>query len=85
MRFKIGDKVRIKTMQELAAKYGKPHQGICGATVVMPGAFTFTSAMEPYGGTIFTVSSIFGKNGYYLSGVKEGYVFTDEMLDKVGV
>lgn len=83
MKLKVGDKVRVKTMQELSARYGKPHQGVCGATVVVPGAFNFTSAMEPYGGTIQMVTSIFGQNGYYLGGIKGGYVFTDAMLDKV--
>ena len=48
MKLKVGDKVRVKTMQELAARYGKPHQGVCGATVVVPGAFNFTSAMRAY-------------------------------------
>lgn len=83
MKFKVGDKVRVKTMQELSAKYGKLHQGVCGATVVVQGGFNFTSAMEPYGGTIRTIASVFGKNGYYLSGINDGYIFTDAMLDKV--
>ena len=37
MNFQVGDKVRVKKMQELAALYGKPIQGVCGATVVVPG------------------------------------------------
>lgn len=83
MKFKVGDKVRVKTMAELAAKYGKPYQGVCGATVTIPSGFNFTSAMEPYGGTFQTIINTFSKNGYYLSGVNGGYVFTDEMLDGI--
>ena len=44
--FQVGDKVRVKTMQKLAALYGRPIQGIYGATIVVPGGFNFTSNME---------------------------------------
>lgn len=84
MKFKVGDKVRVKTMAELSAKYGKPYQGVCGTTITIPSGFNFTSAMEPYGGTVQIIKNTFAKNGYYLSGVNGRYVFTDEMLDRVG-
>lgn len=85
MRFELGEKVRVKRMQELAAQFGKPHQGICGAAVVVPGGMNFTSAMEPCGGKVFTIRSKL-KIGYYLEGhegLAGNYCFTDEMLDKM--
>ena len=81
--FQVGDKVRVKKMQELASLYGKPIQGIYGATVVVPGGFDFISDMEHYGGTIQTIAENLGY-GYRLSDVKGDYVFTDAMLDIVG-
>ncbi len=83
MNFQVGDKVRVKKIQELAALYGKPHQGVCGATVVVPGGYNFTSNMEHYGGTIRTIEENLG-DGYRLSGVDGNYTFTDAMLDRVG-
>lgn len=78
--FQVGDKVRVKTMQKLAALYGRPIQGIYGATIVVPGGFNFTSNMEQYGGTIHTIAG----GGYHLSGINASYTFTDAMLDRVG-
>lgn len=83
MNFQVGDKVRVKTMQELAALYGKPIQGVCGAMVVVPGGFNFTSNMEHYGGTIQTIEENLG-DGYRLSCVDGNYIFTDAMLDRMG-
>lgn len=83
MKFQTGDKVRVKTMQELAALYGKPHQGVCGTTIVVPGGFDFISNMEQYGGTVRTIEEDFSY-GYHLSGVEGNYIFTDAMLDRVG-
>ena len=85
MSLKPGDKVRVKRMQELAARHGKPHHGICGATIVVPGGMNFTSAMEPCGGKVFTIRSK-SKLGYYLEGhdgLAGDYCFTEAMLDKV--
>ena len=81
--FQVGDRVRGKTMQKLAALYGKPIQGIYGATIVMPGGYDFISNMEQYGGTIQTIKENVG-DGYRLSGVDGDYIFTDAMLDRVG-
>lgn len=81
--FKIGDKVRVKKMQELAALYGKPIQGVYGATVFVPGGYDFISDMEQYGGTVQTIKENVG-DGYRLSGVVGNYIFTDAMLDRVG-
>ncbi|MCX4384587.1 MAG: hypothetical protein OSJ39_02155 [Clostridia bacterium] len=82
--FQVGDKVRVKTMQKLAALYGRPIQGIYGATIVVPGGFNFTSNMEQYGGTIHTIEKVFAGGGYHLSSVNGNYTFTDAMLDRVG-
>lgn len=82
MNFNVGDKVRVKSMQELAALYGKPIQGVHGATIHVPGGFDFVSEMEPLGGTVQTIKACLGY-GYYLS-VVDGFVFTDAMLDRVG-
>lgn len=84
MNLQAGDKVRVKTMQELASLYGKPIQGVCGATVVVPGGYDFTSNMEQYGGTIHTIEKVLAGGGYYLSGVDGNYTFKDAMLDRVG-
>lgn len=83
MKFQAGDKVRVKKMQELAALYGKPIQGVCGATVVVPGGYNFTSNMEQYGGTIRTIEAVL-VDGYHLGGTDWNYIFTDAMLDRVG-
>lgn len=83
MNFQVGDKVRVKKMQELAALHGKPIQGVCGATIVVPGGFDFISDMEQYGGTVRTIEENLGY-GYHLSGVDGDYIFTDAMLDRVG-
>lgn len=83
MKFNVGEKVRVKSISELAALYGKPVQGVCGATIHVPGGFDFVSAMEPFGGTIRTIEENLDY-GYRLSGVEGDYVFTDAMLDRVG-
>ena len=83
MNFQVGDKVRVKKMQGLAALYGKPIQGVCGATVVVPGGYDFISNMEQYGGTVQTIKENVG-DGYRLSGVEGDYIFSDAMLDRVG-
>ena len=83
MNLQLGDKVRVKTMQELAALYGKPIQGVYGATIHVPGGFDFTSNMEHYGRTVRTIEKNLGY-GYRLSGVDGDYIFTDAMVDRVG-
>ena len=83
MKFKVGDKVRVKRIQELSALFGYPHQGACGMTIVMPDGFNFTSAMEPCCGKVMTIRRVFNF-GYYLDGIDGNYIFTDAMLDRVG-
>lgn len=82
MNLQVGDKVRVKSMQELAALYGKPIQGVYGATIHVPGGFDFVSEMEPLGGTVQEIVKVEGGH-YYLSGAGD-YAFTDAMLDRVG-
>lgn len=84
MNFQIGDKVRVKRMQELAALYGKPIQGAYGATIHVLGGFDFISDMEQYGGTVRKIEKTLGTYGYRLSDVDGDYIFTDAMLDRVG-
>ncbi len=85
MKFQVGDKVRVKTMQELAALYGKPHQGYCGAMVIVSGGYNFVSGMEQFGGTVQAVTEIYKDEGYRLGNADGRYIFTDAMLDRVGV
>lgn len=83
MKFKVGDKVRVKKLSELSSLYGYPYQGVSGATIVMSDGFNFTSAMEPYCGKVMTIKKAFNF-GYYLEGIDGNYIFTDAMLDRVG-
>ena len=69
-------------MWELAALYGKPIQGVCGATIHVSGGYDFISAMEPFGGTVHEIKNV-AEGFYFLSGLV-GYAFTDAMLDRVG-
>lgn len=69
MKFKAGDKVRVRDDLEVDEQYGD---------------YCFILSMKQYKGKILTISKVFD-NSYCLSEVKTelNYCFTDEMLEPV--
>lgn len=69
MKFKVGEKVRVREGLEVGKDYGGQR---------------FVKDMDKYKGEIYTIHST--HNGWYrLEEYKEGWFFTDEMLEPVEV
>lgn len=74
MKYKVGDKVRVKSWEQLSAQYPQDYVGnlICGDDL-------FTSAMREYCGKTLTI--VDGRHGRYVVEETVFYVFTDEMIE----
>ena len=75
MKYKIGDKVRVKSYERLEDEYLKDDEGdiICGVDV-------FTSDMKAFCGKTVIIEEI-TRNRYYVQGIEE-WCFTDEMFEE---
>ena len=67
MKYKVGDKVKVKEDLELDKKYG---------------AEDFVEEMEEYKGKIVTIDTV-NRDDYYIEEDYKTYAWTDEMLEDV--
>lgn len=79
LKYKKGDKVLIKTLQEIKAIGYHMGQGPNGMFIHLPGGYDFTAAMEPYCGHVVTIVEVMPNNGYNI-GENIPFVFTDPMI-----
>lgn len=75
MKYKIGDKVRVRKWNDMVDEFGTDEDGDIPVTL----AISFIKEMSIFCGDIFTISEING-DGYSLLGDKDRFIFTDEML-----
>ena len=68
MKYKVGDKVRVKEDLEPMKNYGGQ---------------TFVDEMIGYMGKVFTIKTILPMGEYLLLETKEGWYWTDEMLERI--
>lgn len=78
MKFKVGDKVKVKSWEEMANTYGIDEDG----DIIINGSCVFSKAMEIYCDNVYEVNKLLVGNCCFLTNCEEWY-FTDEMLDKV--
>lgn len=71
MKYKVGDKVKIKSMEW----YDKYRNQLGDVECV---GMAFTKAMSTFCGSIMTIVGTKDDKGYRMDGT--GYVFTDEMI-----
>lgn len=77
MKFKIGDKVRVRKWDDMEKEFGLDNDGDIKCR------FCFAKSMRKYCGNVYTIISLF--NGYTLDGGKGigNWTFTDAMLEPV--
>ena len=68
MRFKIGDKVRVREDLEVDKRYGREF---------------FVGGMERYRGEVMEIDDTWNSAGYNLKEDDENWLFTDEMFEPV--
>lgn len=73
MRFKVGDKVKVREWDDMEKEFGVDRDG----DIHMP-LWLFMSNMKEFCGNIYTINDVLS-NGYKMDGTR-GYVFTDDML-----
>lgn len=84
--FKVGEKVKIKTWDELAAEFGVTRNG-----TVIPCTFGFIPDMKEFSDGIFTIKSINTENGAFKNTVRfeepeieeSPWNFSTDMLKKL--
>ena len=67
MKFKVGDKVRVRKDLEVDKRYG---------------SHVFVDGMQNYRGKVMEVESIWNDE-YYLKETVQDWAFTDEMLEPI--
>lgn len=76
MKYKVGDRVRIRAWGDMAREYG-----MSGASIKVPQSFT--PEMRKYCGKVMTISN--NRAGYYsLKEDYDGWCFSEEMFEPVG-
>lgn len=80
MRYKVGDKVRVRQWDDMKREFGE-----CLDAIDTPFCF-FTSSMKVYCGLIYEIAKVYGRC-YELKSNKKPYIkkwyFTDDMLEGV--
>lgn len=81
MKYKKGDRVLVKSLQELKADGYSCGQGPNGLFITLPGGYDFIQSMEPLCGQVLTVTEILPGIGYTLGeGDIQRFIFTDVMI-----
>ena len=79
MKYKVGNKVKIKTWEGMREEYNSSHEG-----VILMGYFSFYKGMEDwineyFSDRILTIKNIHVKEKYYVM-VEMGWNWTDKMI-----
>lgn len=77
MKYKVGDKVKIKSWEQMAEEYGV-HRDEGGMQYIDTPSYRFIEDMTLYCGNTLEIQHIFD-NGYMMIGL--GYTWTDEMIE----
>lgn len=77
MKYKVGDKVRVRTWKDMAKEYGIDE---FTGSIRVPHSFTHT--MKKYCGKIMTIKNVF-YDFYLLEEADEPWCFSEEMLESV--
>lgn len=75
MRYKVGDKVRVRKWHDMIDEFGTDEEGDIPVTLEL----CFAKEMSIFCDNTFTILGI-NDDGYSLLGDKDGFIFTDEML-----
>ena len=79
MKYKVGDKVIVCSLQEIYAKGYMFRSGPSGSFIELSGGYDFVQGMQPYCNTVQTIESVEEGKGYKIVG-ESRYIFTDEMF-----
>lgn len=77
MKYKVGDRVKIKSWDEMAEEYGV-HRDETGMQYIDTPGYRFIEDMEIYCGNTMKIQYI-RDNGYMM--IETGYTWTDEMIE----
>lgn len=75
MKYKVGDKVRVREWDDMKKEFGVDYDG----DIPGFGIYFFAKSMKKYCGKTVTIKEI-NSRGYDVAGDKDGYTFTDEMF-----
>lgn len=82
MRYKIGDKVRVRQWDDMAEEFDTGESGIIDTKT----GWRFTEEMKKFCGGVYEICSMLGRNYLLKDGEKTiHYYFTDEMLEDVNL
>lgn len=77
MKYKIGDKVRVRQWDDMAKEFIE-----CIGTIDIP-ICSFTEEMREYCGEIVTIKEIKDSNSYYIKEDNEEWYWVDEMFEEI--
>ena len=75
MRYKAGDKVRVRDWDDMVKEFG-----ICGGNITIPGCY-FVDYMKKYCNCIVTISELTIHDKYLVEEDSNGFYWCDEMFE----
>lgn len=75
MRYKVGDKVRVRDWDDMVKEFG-----ICGENITIPGCY-FIDYMKKYCNCIVTISELTVHDKYLVKEDSSGFCWCDEMFE----
>lgn len=78
MKYKVGDRVKIKSWEQMAEEYGVNKDKI-GMKYIDTPCYRFLKEMKIYCGDIMEIKYVCPNNTYWMK--KSNYVWTDEMIE----
>lgn len=75
MRYKVGDKVRVRDWDDMVKEFG-----ICGGNITIPGCY-FVELMKKYCNCIVTISKPTINDKYLVKEDENGFYWCDEMFE----
>lgn len=75
MRYKVGDKVRVRDWDDMVKEFG-----ICGENITIPGCY-FVELMKKYCNCIVTISGLTIHDKYSVEEDSNGFYWCDEMFE----
>lgn len=75
MKYKVGDKVRVRDWDDMKKEFG-----ICGENITIPGCY-FVEFMKKYCNNIVTISELTINDKYFVKEDSNGFCWCDEMFE----